>query len=168
MNATLYEPFPKNSKVWVYMSDQEISSEHIESLHLQLKNFVENWTAHQKLLKAGYDILNHRFIILIVDESVVEVSGCSIDTSVHFIQKLETEFNVQLLNRMLFGYQKNEKVVSLEKKAFQELIDSGEITPETWVYNNLVDTLYQLENSWKIPFKESWYATYFQNSLHID
>ncbi len=161
MNPTLYEPFPKNSKVWVYMSDQEISAEQEESLHYQLKGFVKNWTAHQKLLKAGYDILYHRFIVLIVDESSVKVSGCSIDTSVHFMQKLETEFNFHLLNRMLFGYEKDGKVFSLEKKEFKTRMDSGEITSETWVYNNLVNTLNQLENSWKIPFKESWYAAYF-------
>ncbi|HNQ00626.1 MAG TPA: ABC transporter ATPase, partial [Bacteroidia bacterium] len=116
-----------------------------------------NWTAHDKALKAGFEIRYNRFIILSIDEKQAAATGCSIDKSVHFIQKLEQELNISLMNRMLFAYKEGDKVKVSNRSEFEERIEKGLINSETIVFNNLVQSIADMEMNWEVPLKNSWH-----------
>ena len=48
--------------------------------------------------------------MLAVDESFNTVSGCSIDSSVRFIQALEKELQLELMNKMNVTFKDNEHI----------------------------------------------------------
>jgi hypothetical protein len=149
---------PSHSRVWIYQSNRKLSAGEIESVSEKTKQFLESWTAHDKMLKASFEIRYDLFLILIIDEKVAGASGCSIDKSVHFVQSLEMEFNFSLLNRMLFAVKKGNSVEVLSKNDFEKQLATGELNDNTVVFNNLVQTKEELEAKWEVPMRESWHA----------
>ena len=107
-----FESLPDNSRVWIYQSDREFTTEEALQIEEKGKEFVEHWTAHQQTLMAGFKIFHHIFLVLSADESHNGASGCSIDKSVHFISEIEKEFKVNLFNRLNLVYLQNEKTIS--------------------------------------------------------
>ncbi|WP_158827010.1 ABC transporter ATPase [Mucilaginibacter lacusdianchii] len=157
--------FPENSRVWIYQSDRELTDIETASLQQQLNAFTQEWTAHSHQLKAAALIKYNRFIILIVDESQAGASGCSIDKSVNVMKQIEQAYNINLFDRFNLAYREGSRVLSAPRTQFEELIKQGRITPETTVFNNVVQTLYDLETKWEVPFKNSWHAQLFGNLI---
>ena len=155
--------FSEQSRVWIYQSDKELYDNEAKQLLDQLNDFASEWTAHNHQLKAKAEIRYNRFLILIVDESQAGASGCSIDKSVNFMKKLEQQFDINLFDRFNFAYREGEKVLSLPRHDFEELLKRGQINTDTIVFNNLVQTLQQLDTKWEVPFKDSWHAQLFRD-----
>ncbi|MBK6839343.1 MAG: ABC transporter ATPase [Bacteroidetes bacterium] len=156
----MYSPFtsmPDHSRVWVYQSDRAFTSPDVEAIDQKIKAFLANWTAHDQALLASYEIRYNRFIVLMIDEKQAAASGCSIDKSVHFIQNLEKELNLSLMNRMLFAYKTAGNVSVVNRAIFEEKMEKGEITADTIVFNNLVQSKIDLDTKWEVPLKESWH-----------
>lgn len=155
--------FSTNSRVWVYQSDKKLTDVVVEQIQHRLDDFTTQWTAHNNQLKAKGEIRYNRFLILIVDETQAGASGCSIDKSVHFMQNLQPEFDINLFDRFNLAYRDAEEVLSLPRHGFEELLKNGTINTETIVYNNLVQNLSELETKWEVPFKDSWHIQLFRD-----
>jgi hypothetical protein len=150
---------PADARVWIYQANRPFSDLEISSVGERAKSFLETWTAHDNALRASFEILHHHFLIIMIDKSYTNASGCSIDKSVHFIQSIEKEFSVSLLDRMMFAYKNNGSVEVVSKQEFSSLLSSGVVNDETIVFNNLIETKGQLYSQWEIPMKESWHKT---------
>ncbi|HSH65747.1 MAG TPA: ABC transporter ATPase, partial [Bacteroidia bacterium] len=85
---------PSDSRLWVYQSSKLLTDTDVDKLMQQGKSFVESWTAHGAALKASFDIVYKRFIVIAVDEKQAQASGCSIDKSLAFIQSIEQEYGL--------------------------------------------------------------------------
>lgn len=151
----------EQSRVWIYQSNREFNINELSQLADILNNFTQSWSAHNQQLKATYEIKYHRFIILIVDESQAGASGCSIDKSVHLVQKIEQQFNVNLFDRLNIAYKKSEFIETANRMDFEQLINDGLISENTIVFNNLVSTYKDYLNNWETPLKNSWHASFF-------
>ena len=147
----------KNSRVWIYQSKTQIPAEHIPAIQQDLEVFAQQWTSHNKALRATADVLRQHFIVLMVDESQAGASGCSIDSSVHFIQLLEQEYKLNLFDRMTFTYEQNGKVLSADRNQFADLYAQGEINDDTLVFDTLVNNKADFESRWKIRLGDSWH-----------
>ena len=154
----------ENSRVWIYQSDRSFSDIEKAQIEELLNNFTLQWQAHGYQLAAFAEIRHHRFIVLLVDESEAGASGCSIDKSVKLMQQIESDYNVNLFDRFNIAYRKGNEVVSYNRNQFEALIQQGEITENTIVFNNLVQTKKELDTQWEIPFKNSWHARVFSLS----
>jgi hypothetical protein len=155
--------FSENSRVWIYQSDKQLSDVQSAQILDQLNSFAAEWTAHNNQLKAKAEVRYNRFLILIVDETQAGASGCSIDKSVNFMKKLEQQFGINLFDRFNFAYRDGNQVLSTPRHNFEELLKAGKINTDTIVFNNLVQTLQQLETKWEVPFKDSWHNQLFGN-----
>ena len=149
--------------MWVYQSTTELTPEQAQQIQQQLNTFAQGWTAHNHQLLAGAQIKYNRFLILVVDESQAGASGCSIDKSVHFMQKVEQEFGINLFDRFNLAYREGHEVLSLPRQDFEEKLKAGEIGVDTIVYNNLVQNLAELNTKWEVPFKDSWHIQLFRD-----
>lgn len=156
----MYSPassLPDNSRIWIYQAGRTLTTEEVNSIGVQTQQFLESWTAHNKDLRAGYEIRYSRFLILMADEQVADASGCSIDKSVHFIQSLEKQYGISFMDRMQFAYKMNDQVDAVSRTGFEKLFADGIIDENVHVFNNLVDTKGALETAWEVPVKESWH-----------
>jgi hypothetical protein len=149
---------PGDSRIWIYQSDRQLTSQEEEKISKLAREFLETWTAHQKDLKAGFEIHHHLFLIIMLDQNHESASGCSIDKSMQFIQQLEKDFSLSLLNRQMFAIVENDEIKILKRKQFDEMIKSHELDRHTLVFNNLIERKSQLDKNWKIPAGESWHS----------
>lgn len=144
---------PPHSRVWIYQSNREFNNREIELIKSKSEEFVLQWTSHNRRIKASIEIFHNRFIVVCVDEKTTPLSGCGIDKSVKFIQQLEKDMSVSLLNRTNVAFRKNGKI---HTTSVSELKNSG----ATIIFNNLVCTKEELEKKWEVPVEESWYRQF--------
>jgi len=157
--------FSPQSKVWIYQGDREFSNQEVSAIQQQLNDFTAQWKAHGHQLQAKADVLYNYFIVFTVDEATAGASGCSIDASVRIIKGLEVQYGIDLFNRFSMAYKVDDKVVVVNKEDFETLISIKKVTPDTIVFNNLVQTLQDFETKWEVPFKDSWHHKVFADLL---
>lgn len=157
---TSYTNLPNNSRVWVYQSDREFTQEEIEHISAKALLFIENWTRHGDDLKGSFTIKYNQFLVLGVDEGFNNVSGCSIDASVRFVQELEKELEVDLMNKMNISFKDGENINIVKLSDFQKYAKEQKITSETVVFNNMVNTKEDFETKWEVPASNSWHARF--------
>jgi len=157
--------FSPQSRVWIYQSDRKFTSNEENEILNKLASFTNQWKAHGNELLAKAEIRYGFFIILTVDESQAGVTGCSIDSSVRLIKEIEQEYHVDLFNRFNMAYKVIGEVVVNSKEDFETLVNIKQITPETIVFNNMVQNLAELETKWEVPFQNSWHSTVFAHLL---
>ena len=157
---------PAHSRVWVYQGNRIVSMEEAFQIENKLQEFVSNWAAHSQSLYAAAEFRYNQFVILAVDEAQMGASGCSIDSSVRFIKSLEVEYKISFTDRMLFAFKSKEGIKTYEREEFENALIEGEITNDTIVFNNLVQTKELFDSSWEVPLKNSWHATFFASSIN--
>ena len=157
---TEYKNLPNNARVWIYQSDREFTAKEIEIVSAKSVDFINQWTRHGDDLKGSFTFKYNQFLILAVDETFNTVSGCSIDSSVRFIQALEKELQLDLMNKMNVTFKDNEHINLVKLADFQRYAKEQKITSETIVFNNMVTTKEDFEKNWEIPAKESWHKRF--------
>jgi hypothetical protein len=157
---TEYKNLPNNSRVWIYQSDREFTSKEIEFISVKAEDFINQWTRHGDDLKGSFTFKYNQFLILAVDESFNTVSGCSIDSSVRFIQALEKELALDLMNKMNVTFKDNENVNLVKLSDFQRFAKEKKVTKDTIVFNNMVATKEDFEKNWEVPAEESWHKRF--------
>jgi hypothetical protein len=163
----LHMQFSENSRVWVYQANKKLSDSEVNQIQSELDSFTTAWTAHNHQLKAKGEVRYNRFIILTVDESQAGASGCSIDKSVRFIQNMEQEHGITLLDRFNLAYREGGEVHSAPRHAFEQMLKQGAIDSNTIVFNNMVQSLADLQTKWEVPFKDSWHMQLFGNLISV-
>ncbi|WP_369047596.1 ABC transporter ATPase [Tenacibaculum sp. UWU-22] len=158
---TPYNNLPNNSRVWIYQSDRKFTDKEVEFIENEAEEFITNWTGHGDDLKGSFTIKYNQFLILVVDENFNSVSGCSIDASVRFIQNLEEELSLDLMDKMNISFRDDEKINIAKLADFQALVKDGKITLETVVFNNMINTKQDLETKWEVPVSKSWHTRFF-------
>jgi hypothetical protein len=150
--------YPANARVWIYQSNRNLLPHEVEAIQNAGNNFVAEWNAHGAAMKSAFLILYNRFLVLVADESAVKASGCSIDSSVRLIRQVEQAFGIQLLDRLNLAYRNSSgEVCSLQMDEFRKKIETGEITGDTIVFNNLAETVGQMKTEWEVAASKSWH-----------
>jgi len=147
---------PDSSRVWIYQSSRKFSVTEALAIEQKIKQFLAGWNAHKVEVAGDGKLLSNYFIVLMADENRVGVSGCSIDSSVHFIKSLGVEHKTNFFDRWNLAYIKNGEVVPCHREDFEKMLDRGEITDDTIVFNNLLQTKADFNTKWQVPYRESW------------
>lgn len=154
---TEFKNLPDDSRIWVYQSNRKLSDEEVATITPKVTAFLEQWTAHGTDLEAGFEIKYNRFIVLGLNQENASASGCSIDASVQFIQSLEKELDVDLLDKMNVTFYNGEFIAHKSLSDFRKMAKARSVSPNTVVFNNLVNTKAEYLENWEVPAKESWH-----------
>lgn len=153
----LWENMAPESRVWIYQANRVLSDQEAVSVTNQLNEFTQQWASHSIDLVAKGALLFNTFIVLMVDQSRHGASGCSIDSSVHFIQNLADRLSVDFMDRMIFAIYQDNSVSLLNRQAFAQAYEKGIINNETVVFDNLVNTKADFLSSWTKKLENSWH-----------
>ena len=157
-----FNSLPDESRVWIYQANRSFSEEELEEIHKKLDVFIEKWTAHGADLKAGYTIKYKRFIIIALDQNQNAATGCSIDASVHFIQQLEKDYQVDLMDKMNVSFKQGEFVAYKPLLDFKKMAKEKAVSKNTIVFNNLVTNIAEFHENWEVPASESWHSRFIK------
>jgi hypothetical protein len=140
--------YPNSSRVWVYQTDRKLSVEEQAKIQVEMKAFTQQWAAHGKGLKASSGVLFESLLVLIVDQSQEAASGCSIDSSVHFIKALGVKYGFDCFNRNAIAYVKEGNL------AFTNLQDLDK-AKGAQVFNLATSTFGDIKENFVLNFEES-------------
>jgi len=155
-----FNTLPDESKVWIYQANRSFTDQEIEEIQSRLIEFIQNWTAHGGDLESGYCIKYKRFIVLGLNQNLNHATGCSIDASVHFIQQLEKDFSVDLLDKMNVSYKQGEFIAYKTLTDFRKMAQEKAVSKNTIVFNNLVNNIAEFKENWEVPASESWHSRF--------
>tara|TARA_B100000768_G_scaffold179395_1_gene196986 strand:- start:3189 stop:3677 length:489 start_codon:yes stop_codon:yes gene_type:complete len=155
-----FENLPSHSRVWIYQSDREFTTQEVALISDKAKLFVGQWTKHGSDLQGSFIIKYNQFLILAVDEGFNNVSGCSIDSSVRFVQDVEKALDLDMMNKMNISFKDGGDINSVKMTVFKEFVLAHKITAETIVFNNMITTKQELETLWEVPLLNSWHKRF--------
>ncbi|MFC4818359.1 ABC transporter ATPase [Flavobacterium sp. GCM10023249] len=156
-----FDTLPLESRIWIYQSNRKFTDDEVVEIDAALQDFVSNWSAHGTSLEASYVIKYNRFIIFAVNQEVQAATGCSIDSSVRFIQNLESKYEVDLLDKMNVTFKNGEFIAHKTLLEFKKMAKDKAVSGSTIVFNNLINTIQEFNESWEIPAEDSWHSRFF-------
>ncbi len=160
--TTPFDLMPANARVWVYQSQRALTSAEQEIITKNTNIFLEQWAAHGKELRTSFEIRDDRFLIVAVDESFNQATGCSIDASVGFMKAIDTEYKLDLFDRTKIAFIFNGQIVIESLGTLKGKVESGDIPSSAVLYNNSVSSKKELDEEWKQPVLKSWAGRYFK------
>lgn len=147
------------SRIWIYGAERALTKSETATVRSRAQAFVSQWVSHQQELRAAADVLHDRFLVLAVDETQAEASGCSIDGSVHFVKELGAEIEVDFFDRMRFSYRDGKgKIHTVGREEFKLLYAQGQLSNDTVVFDPLVKELGELRQIFERPLEDSWHS----------
>lgn len=157
---TNFEALPDDSRVWIYQANRKLSDEEVEQIGLQTAEFLKQWTAHGSSLEAAFEIKYNRFIVIGLNQTNASASGCSIDASVRFIQSIEQALDIDLLDKMNVTFYNGDYIAHKSLADFKKMAKARSVSPNTVVFNNLVNTKAEYNEHWEVPAKDSWHSRF--------
>ena len=147
------------SRMWFYGLKSPMSTAQAAELKGIMDEFVGGWRAHGAQLAAAYRIIADQFLIIAVDESQQQATGCSIDKSVHLLQEFGSKHHLDFFNRMLVHVIENGTFTSYSTLDLKTAIAEGKIGPKTQVMNTTAATL-QESGMGTLDLADSWASKY--------
>jgi hypothetical protein len=148
--------FSGESKVWIYQSSRAFIEKEAAEVNEQLYHFYSQWETHGAPVKGWAKLLFRQFVVVMADETMYGVSGCSTDSSVRVIKSLERQYDVNFFDRMMITFLRKGNAEMLPFNQVQYALDKGFIDMDTLLFNNVVTTKQELLESWLVPLKDSW------------
>ena len=133
-----FDNLPDDSRIWIYPSNRPFSKTELETLTLDLSQFLSQWTAHNQNLQAGFELPYNRFIIIGINQQTVQASGCSIDSSIRFIQEVESKYGITLLDKMNVTFKQGDFLAYKPLDEFVKMAKAKSVSKETIVFNNFL------------------------------
>jgi len=164
---TAFEKMNDNSRIWIYQSDRPISSVEKQSLMKDLALFLKQWAAHGSDLAASGDIIDDHFLIICTDETFTQASGCSIDSSVQFVQGLGQKYNIDFFQRTNLAFWQDERVNLVKLNELKNLVANEKVTADTLFYENTIQSKGQLHTQWRVKASETWLKRYFKATVNV-
>ena len=168
-----FELLPEHAKLWVFHAPVPLDEELVLE---DLQPFTEEWTAHNLSLPASVSVLDRHFVVLAVDSSQVQASGCSIDKAVHRMSDLGSRLGLDFMEKRRYFVieeppcqdrnhqdrfpQARPSVKCYSHQAFALALEQRELTTDSLVANTLVGTKAELKRFW-LPLGLSWHRRLF-------
>lgn len=152
-----YDSLSEAAKIWIYPASRKFYKNEVEPVEEKVKTFVSEWKKEDETFKASYQFLYDRFIIVLAEDDEGNLSNSDIDALVGFILNLQSEYELELLDRMNVCFKQGEFVQYKEVKEFKKLLKNKSVSDKTIVFDNLIQTKEELAHFWEVPITESWY-----------
>jgi hypothetical protein len=152
-----FESLPDSSRIWVFGSDRPVTGPAAEQLLGEVDRFLEEWRAHGEPLRCGRLWADHRFLVVGVDQSTANASGCSIDGLFRTLQQLERPIGARLVSGGHVYYRDHAGVAQCVPRAeLDGLVAKGEVGPDTAVFDTSITDLGEWRERFERPARKTW------------
>ena len=159
MALVRFSELPDNARVWIFGSDKPVTGAAVDTLLAEVDSYLDQWKAHGFPLKAAREWRDDRFLIIGIDPTVEQASGCSIDGLFRALQQLQRTIGAQLVGGgRVFYRDASGATHSVGREEFSTLASSGKIGPKTPVFDTSLTQLDAWRSRFERPLAESWAA----------
>lgn len=159
-----FNKLPDEARVWVYQANRLLSDNDVVAIEQALQPALGQWAAHGHALLASAQVVEHRFVVVGVDEGYNLPSGCSIDSSVRTLRQLGDSLGIDFFDRSAAVRAVDGSVRTIELPAIKAAVSNGTVIPETSVFNTLVKTKAEFVTNWHLRADASWLKRYFRST----
>ena len=154
----IFQNLHPQSKIWIYIYKEKIDGITQNNISSLFNDFHKDWKSHGKRVNGQLKFIKENLLIVGADYFPNGMCGRAVDAQVRFINKVNKEFNLDLLNRTNIAFIKEGSIVVHNYNNLEALIKEGLVNKST-VYCNNFSTI----NSDEIylPFGSSPLATPF-------
>jgi hypothetical protein len=152
-----FETLPDSSRIWVFGSDKPVTGPAAERLLKEVDQFLETWRAHGAPLRTGRLWRDDRFLVVGVDQSDANASGCSIDGLFRSLQLLEREIGARLVGGGRVYYRDHSGIAqSASRSELDGLVASGALGPNSVVFDTSITDLGEWRAKFEQPARKTW------------
>ena len=136
MSIVPFQALPDDSRMWCFGASRAPGAAETARLLDSMHAFVQEWTAHRRDLKAGMAWRDQRFLLIAVDETDADASGCSIDALNRHLRALEATLGLDLLDSTPVWYRDDSgHVQSCSRAEFGAAAARGDVGVGTLVFD---------------------------------
>ncbi len=133
----IFDHLSPDSRVWLFIANQKISSSKIQILNTEFKKFCETWKSHGIALTGELKFFEDQLIAFGVFQQ--NLCGRSVDALIRFIRETEHSLKLDLLNRNRIGYLKNNSFNVFLFQEMKNLKSNYFIHENTMITNNFIE-----------------------------
>ena len=161
--ATTIATLPRASRVWVFAATRPLTGADEARLAGVVERVFGVWDRKSPGVRGAFEFREGRFLVVGADERAACVSGCGIDAMMLWVRQFETESGLRLVDRLqVFWRAADGSVRSGPRAEFRRLLEAGEITPATRVFDTAASQSdVFLDGRFELPLAESWHAQIF-------
>ena len=156
-----FNEMPEEARLWIYQAERKLTDKEVEFVRFNTENFLNQWRAHGQDLKSSFTIEYDQFLVISVDESFSQASGCSIDASVHLIEALQSELGISFMTTSKVAFLQNDKINLYPFNKLKEQAKDNVISPETLVFDNTVKNVAEFKSRWLKESGATWVKRFF-------
>lgn len=155
-----FEQMPDHARVWIYQANRPLSSSELERISLTMEQGIKGWEAHGAPLQASFEIRFNQVVVVAVNESVNQASGCSIDASTRWFKELAAELHIDFFNRDL-AVLRGETLDLIPIGQIKSQVQAGSISPTDTILRPLTEQIAAYRNEWLCHANESYISRHF-------
>ena len=158
MTSELFPNISLSARLFVYTSNDFLSSTQAVEFQNYLQDFIDDWKAHGAMLNASFKLIANRVLIIVVDEKAQTATGCSIDSLNRHLQSSGIDWfarNWVLHNSTSPSLEGSWSVCDLHE--FHEKCRNGAISKEEYIINTTVLTIEEMRENLVQKVFESWH-----------
>src|SRR3954468_531153 len=131
MSLVAFTELPESARIWVFGSDQPLTGAVADSLLAEVDAYLDQWKAHGFPLRAAREWKENRFLVIGIDPTVEQASGCSIDGLFRALQQLQKTIGAQIVGGGRVFYRDAAGATqATTREEFGTLVSSGAIKPQ--------------------------------------
>lgn len=162
---TALKHLPDAARVWVFTTAAPLAADQSAAAQNVLATFVTDWRSHGAPVAGGFDLIDHRFVVIAADTTANDVSGCSIDGMFRTVGDALARAGVPLADTADIAFRDEGGVRVIDRPAFAKLVREGVIGDDTPVFDQTVKTLGDMRaGKWELPFSAAWHGTHFKRA----
>jgi len=148
---TMTKTFSPKSPVFIYPFQNQISDSKSEEIISKCRQFLDQWKSHGSDLLSDVWIEENQFLIVAVDTTLSEPSGCSKDKLYHFAESLKDLSDIQFGDIHKFWVKKEHKILNLTKKELKENLENKSLSFDNQLFPLWISDFGQYTNLWAAP-----------------
>ena len=154
----IFKNLHPQSRIWLYISKEKINDITKNNISSLFKDFHKDWKSHGQPVNGQLKFIKENLLVVGADYFPNGMCGRAVDAQVRFINKVNEEFNLDLLNRTNIAFLKENSTVVHNYNNLDAIIKKGLVNKSTVYCNN-----FSTKNSDEIylPFGDSPLATPF-------
>jgi hypothetical protein len=160
MPVVAFNQLPADARVWIFASDRPLRSDDAKTLLDEVDGFLAQWKAHGAPLRAGREWRDDRFLVIGVDPTAEQASGCSIDGLFRGLQALERSLATRLVGGGRVFYRDSAGTTGVASRADAPRVISG----DTAVFDTALTDAASYRSRFERPARDTWVAALLTQS----
>ncbi len=153
-----FKQLSSQAKIWIYTSKSKINEDQKAKITSLSDEFLFNWQSHDKPVAGYIQVIEDYFIMIAADDQGETLCGRAVDANVRLIKQIQEVTGLNLMDRMVVIYKHKGQLFTSDYNSIKKDLKLGKIDTETIVYNPMVSTIKEFNNSFEQRIENSWIA----------